>query len=156
MDRQSVKRQRRRLGDFLKIPLEGGKHAYARVLAEPLVAFYDVQTDRDLDPREICALPVLFRVWVMNNATTSGRWKRVGNLPLEPALLEEPFFFKQDALRPDEFSLYRSGKEVPATKEQCRGLERAAVWGFEHVEDRLRDHFAGRPNKWVNNVKLPE
>lgn len=27
------------------------------------------------------------------------------------------------------------------------------VWSPEHVEDRLRDHFAGRPNKWEESLR---
>lgn len=38
--------------------------------------------------------------------------------------------------------------EDPATRAQCAGLERTAVWDPEHLEDRLRDHRAGRPNRW--------
>ena len=30
----------------------------------------------------------------------------------------------------------------------------AAVWDPQHVEDRLRDHFAGLPNKWVQSLAL--
>ena len=40
-----------------------------------------------------------------------------------------------------------------AIAEECVGLERAAVWEPEHVEDRLRDHFAGRSNRWVESLK---
>jgi len=36
------------------------------------------------------------------------------------------------------------------------GLERAAVWGPSHVEDRLRDHYAGRKNKWVESLRIKE
>jgi hypothetical protein len=44
--------------------------------------------------------------------------------------------------------------ETPATAQECAGLEVAAVWDPEHVEDRLRDHFDGRPNIWVESIRL--
>jgi hypothetical protein len=151
----STRRKQRRVpGDFLRVPLEKGWHTYSRVLHEPLLAFYDARTNRDLEPTEIASRPILFKVWVMNHAIGAGRWSRIGNLPLEPELHEEPTFFKQDSLDPSSFRLYRSGRDTPATREQCAGLERAAVWEPEHVEERLRDHYAGRPNKWLGSLSL--
>ncbi|MEI7895193.1 MAG: hypothetical protein WCI05_19005, partial [Myxococcales bacterium] len=51
-------------------------------------------------------------------------------------------------------SLYRAGTERPATREACVGLERAAVWSAEHVESRLSDQLAQRPNKWAEQAHL--
>ena len=62
----------------------------------------------------------------------------------------EEVFFKQDALS-GVLLVYSVGAmgstERPARPEEAAGLERAAVWSAEHVEDRLRDHFDGVPNK---------
>lgn len=52
-----------------------------------------------------------------------------------------------------EMALRRGGEE-PASRQELEGLEVAAVWDPEHVEDRLRDHFSGRPNKWVESIRL--
>jgi hypothetical protein len=151
-----TKRIRRRAGDIVRIPLNDGFHSYARVLDEPLVAFYNIKTKRNLSPQEIVGLPLLFRVWVMNHAITSGRWPIIGNYPLTPSESEPPKLFKQDGLKPSSFSIYVQGTERPATKAECVGLERAAVWDPEHVEDRLRDFYAGRPNKWVESLKIKD
>ncbi|HEY0158466.1 MAG TPA: hypothetical protein VGF28_14380 [Thermoanaerobaculia bacterium] len=88
----------------------------------------------------------------MNRAITSGRWKVLGHVPLDEPLQREPAFFKQDPLS-GELTLYRSGTEYPASAEECQELERAAVWDPEHVEDRLRDHFDGRSNRWVESLR---
>ena len=149
-------RQQRTVGDLLKVPLDDRWHTYARVLPEPLVAFYDARTDGDLDPEHVITRAVLFRLWVMNHAITSGRWRRVATLPLERELLEQPVFFKQDAIDPESLSLYRDGQEIPATRVQCAGLERAAVWEPDHVEDRLRDHYLRQANKWTESLRLRE
>jgi hypothetical protein len=44
--------------------------------------------------------------------------------------------------------------EIPASLEECEYLEVAAVWDGHHVEDRLRDHFDGRPSEWVESMRL--
>ena len=65
--------------------------------------------------------------------------------------------FEQDALS-GKLSLNwvapdGSWGEDAATPTECAGLERAAVWSASHVEDRLRDYRAGRPNTWVRPLK---
>ncbi len=149
-----AKKQRRTVGDFVKIGLDETVCTYGRVLEGALFAFYDARTDKDLSVEEIKAKPVLFRIWVMNRAVTTGRWKVVGNEPLEKELLKQPYFFKKDAFNPEKLSLYYEGKEQPATIEECENLECAAVWDAEHVEDRLRDHYAGKSNKWLESMKI--
>lgn len=147
------KRQQYKVGAIVKVPLEPGWHTYARLLQPPLLAFYDSRSNRELPLEEIISKPILFKIAVMRDAVTSGRWQKIGAMPLESHLVEEPVFFRQDALKPDQFFLYRGGQEYPATRAECVGLERAAVWEAEHVEDRLRDHYAGRPNRWVESLK---
>jgi hypothetical protein len=64
--------------------------------------------------------------------------------------------FIQNTLDPSKFSLYdpNTGEMTPATKEQCIGLECAAVWEAEHVVDRINDHYAGRKNKWLEQLEI--
>jgi len=52
------------------------------------------------------------------------------------------------------FQIYLAGHIRQASRAECEGLERCAVWEPEHVEDRLRDHFAGKPNVWVESLRL--
>ena len=147
-------RQKRNVGDVLSIDLGEGTFGFARVLNEPLMAFYDLNVGVPvLAVGQVIARPVLWRLWVVNHAVTKGRWKVIGHASLEEWLREEPTFFKQDSIT-SKLSLYRGETESPATLEQCRHLERAAVWDPEHVEDRLRDHFNGRLNKWVESLRV--
>jgi len=90
----------------------------------------------------------------MNHAVTRGRWKIVGHIPLEEALVVPRPHFIQDALKPESFSIYERGAIRPATKEECIGLEREAVWDPTHAEDRVRDHYLGRKNKWLESLKI--
>ena len=149
-----MKRQTRQLGDIVRIDLGDGFHSYARVLEEALFAFYDSRTEQAPPIDKIIALPVLFIVPVMRYAVTRGRWKVIGSMPLDVSLSNPPPRFMQDALNLNSFSTYHKGKIRPATMEECVGLECEAAWDPDHVEDRIRDHYLGRKNKWVEPLKI--
>jgi len=146
-------RARRNVGDVLKIDLGDGTFSFGRVLPEPLLAFYDSRSDTAPEIEEILSAKVLFIIWVMNHAITSGRWNIIGSLPLEENLKIAPNFFQQDPID-GSLTVYRLGEETAATRQECEGLERAAVWDPEHIEDRLRDCYAKVPNRWVESLKL--
>jgi hypothetical protein len=152
------KRVRRRAGDILKINLGGGIHSYAQVAEEPLIVFFDEAGSEEVQLDRIIRLPALFRIWVHNDAVKKGIWPVIGNQQLAPKHAAEPYFYKQDAVT-GRLSLYHSsfadtGWERPASATDCEGLECAAVWDAEHVEDRLRDHFAGQSNRWVDSIRI--
>jgi hypothetical protein len=143
-------------GSVVEIDLGADGIAYGRLLLPPMFEFFDLRGG-GLDA--IPSAEVLFRIDVMTTAIKSGRWPVIGVIPLsasERGHLE--VFFKQNPLT-GALSFYsenRLSKQVltsPATFEECERLERAAVWDPTHVEDRLRDHFAGRPNKWVESLR---
>ncbi len=146
-------RIRRRVGDVVEINLGEDGWAYAHVLEEPLLAFYDIRADQTPDIDDIVRAPVLFEVWVMNKAVTSGRWKVIGHSDWLDHVDPSPRFFKQDLIS-KRFSIYEDDMDIEATKVECEGLERAAVWDPTHVEDRLRDHYLGRENKSVRSLSI--
>jgi len=150
-----MKKKLRKIGDVVKIPLDDEFHGYARVLRSGLFAFYKLKTRKEIPLTEVLKEPVLFKVCVMEYAISDGRWEVLGNYPLEDPLKEHPLFFKQDPIS-KKIYLYNdlTGEEILATKEDCVGLERASVWDPEHVEERLRDFFDGRLNRWVELQKL--
>lgn len=147
------KKVRRRLGDVVAIPLDDASYGFGRVLAEPLIAFYDLRSGEIPSLDTIVAAPIAFRVCVMNSAVTGGTWPVLGNAPLSEELLVAPKFRKRDPIS-GKITIYCEGTETPATKEQCAGLECAAVWSLSHIVDRLRAHFAGVPNKWVRSLEF--
>jgi len=138
-------------GAVLSIDLGDGTYCFARLLKRPTMAFYDLRASHIPPLEEILSRPVLFKLWVMAYAVTKGVWPVVGRHPLEPSLQEVPVFFKQDG--PGKFCTYREGEERRATRAEIEGLECAAVWDPEHVVDRLKDHYAGRKNKWVESLR---
>jgi hypothetical protein len=152
------KNVRRREGDLLAIDLDDSRRSYAQVAAEPLIVFFKGCFANDLTPEEIDGLPVLCRLWVANHAITRGRWSVIGRTALAPENQKEPFFYKQDAIT-GHLALYHSsfastGWERAASLAECEALECAAVWEPEHVEDRLRDHYEERPNKWAESLQI--
>ena len=149
-----MKKQRVTEGAFVKVPLHGSIHAYARVIAEKSFAFYDCFTVEDLSLDIIKECSILFIIPVHQSALSSGRWEKIGTLPLENKFLSNPPMFMQDALNPSVFHIYENGEMRLASKKECVGLERFAEWEAEHVEDRLKDYYEGKPNKWVESLKM--
>ncbi len=148
-----TKRQRRKLGNLLAIPSINGDIYFGRELREGVVAIYDLRSREILKPKDIVGTHILFSVAVMNYAITKSRWIIIGWEPLEPSLAKPIDFFIQDQ-RTGKFSIYKEGGAiVPATREEIGGLECAAGWEPEHVEDRVRDHYAGRKNVWFESLK---
>ncbi|MBZ4417073.1 immunity 26/phosphotriesterase HocA family protein [Myxococcus sp. RHSTA-1-4] len=151
----AARRVRRRVGDIVAIPLSEGRLAFAWVLPEPLMAFFDFRAREPAPPvEEIAGKPIAFSLWVMNHAVTSGLWPVLGRVTVPEELLRPPAFFKQDPLSGALSITHDGGDERPASREECLHLERAAVWEPGHVVDRLEDHFAGRPNKWVESLRV--
>lgn len=149
------KRQRWTRGAVVAVPLGDGVHSYAQMLDDPEYAFFDCSTNDDLPAAAIVARPVLFRLWAMRSAHSTGRWPKVGAAPVSPALQEPVRRYNQDPLRPQDIRLTFDGCDGPlGSVADCEALECAAVWDAEHVEDRLRDHFAGRPCQWVDSLVM--
>lgn len=155
--------KRRLVGQVVKIDLKDGTCCFARVLDEPLFAFYEKRYGLNDDPsiEEICNLPIMFKLWVMNYVISREIWQVIGRVKLTDNLKEVPKFFKQDMMS-DELFVYHGIPELApryeytATYAEIQGLERAAVWSPHHVEDRLRDHFAGYPCKWIEPIKMTD
>ncbi len=146
-------------GLVVAIDIGEGLVGYGRVIDPPLIEFFDRIDHADETRSSVDAFesaPILFRIDVMDSAIKSGRWTAIGTMRVEDRAPE--IFFKKDTLT-GSLSLYwevrSTGEwfEVPASLEECAKLERAAVWSASHVEDRLRDHFHGRPNRWVESLR---
>lgn len=138
---------------MLRVEL-GHDHTYALTLPEADFALFDARSSVELPVEEVVRCPVLFRVAVHKSAWASGRWARVGKVSVPPDLLSPVPKFVQGALNPERFSIYTAGQMRPASRDEVLHLERCAVWDPTHVEDRLRDHYAGVPNKWVESLRL--
>ncbi|MBK8252952.1 MAG: immunity 26/phosphotriesterase HocA family protein [Polyangiaceae bacterium] len=155
MNAKKTRRGRWRVGDVVAIPLgESGVVGFGLVLKAPLMAFFDasVPTGREPSAEQILRYPVAFKICVMRKPLVSGEWPRLGTVDVPEKLLEEPWFFMQDALN-GKITITKTGAEqLPAEPGQVDNLERAAVWSACHVVNRLQEHFAGRPNRWIGSA----
>jgi Domain of unknown function (DUF4259) len=142
-------------GVLLRVDLDDRWHSYARMLARsPNFAFYDCRVSTPpVDVLSIVSRPVLF-VLAVNERASSGHWLKIGQVPLEMAPVPIPNRFMQD-IGTDACQIVDEAFNTrSATPEECVGLERVAVWDPEHVEERLRDHYAGRPNAHLTYMKV--
>ena len=156
--KNATKSERWKVGNFIAIAAKDGGYYYGRIRPHGIVAFYDVRTDNLIFPgerslRDFLKISIAFSVCVMTHALKSERWKIIGWEPLEPRFLNPLKFFIQDRAS-GKFRIYsEDGTMLPANRSEIEGLESAAVWDPEHVEDRLRDHFSGVRNTWVESLK---
>lgn len=146
--------QRRVVGAVLGVPLETSEVCFAVTLPEADFAFFGPAAAGDATSNKLFTHPVLFRVAVHKSAWSTGRWRRLAKVELPPSLLAPEPKFLQDALHPGKFQLYMGGAIYPATRSECEGLERAAVWEPAHVEERLRDQLRGVPNIWFEQLRI--
>lgn len=147
--------QRRVIGGVLKVPLGDGWHAYAWTLPEVDFALFELRTGAEMSAAEVVTHPFAFRVGVNGAAYLDGRWPRIGKVTPPPEVLAPVPTYIQDQFT-GQFAIYLAGDIRPATRAECIGLECCAVWAPEHVEDRLRDHFAGRRCKWIESLVAPD
>ena len=157
-----AKPKRRPDGDIVQIPLEDGSFGYGKVLPNNEVSFLDYRTTtKEFDLATLERAANLFRVWVMHHALAPrSNWKTVASVELSEDEKRPSTFYRKDALT-GALSFYRvnpahpKGFETePAGLEECKNLERAAGWEPSHIESRLLDHFMGRKNKWVEQLRL--
>lgn len=157
MSTPKKKAGRRKVGDIVLVTLGERQYTFALVLPNPLFAFFARRYESAdvADLATAIAPPAAFSVFVMKYAVTSGHWPIVGHVDQIPDGIDQaPWFFNQDALS-GEVTLTQTGAEaVKPRPGQADSLEAAAVWDPAHVEDRLRDLFAGRPNRWVESMRI--
>jgi hypothetical protein len=144
--------RRPRPGDVVRLDLGDGSHTYGRVLVRPFLAVYDARTAQPMAPADIVARPVLFIVGAFDREVA--RWERVGHVPLRQGELEVPDRFIQDIPTGACRLIDLAGNERPATVEECEGRESATIWFAEHLVERIQDHYAGRPNVWVEQQRV--
>ena len=154
------KRQKITIGSVLEIPIDGKYYVYAQILPHSECVFFNFKSKSPLvDYRVLNDTPILFVLGVYNYVITKGLWKKVGKLPIREELNTLPLAYMYDRFT-NKFCLYNNntGEITPSTKEAVRGLERAAVWGENHVVDRIRDYYNGVPCIWLKEhyVLFPE
>lgn len=144
-------------GSIVKIPFDVERWTFGRLLHVPFIRVFDLDSVSSPSISDIIASPTLFVVAVTKRALQRTRWPIVANTQYDEAS-ETPLIppnFAQDIADPERCEIVDAlGQSIPATREQCKGLECLMVWDPEHVEQRLRDHYAGTPNVHVEYNRL--
>jgi Immunity protein 26 len=151
----SKKRQKRIEGARFIVPVGDNEYCFGKIGKFSKYFFYDFKLNADLPIviESIFEHRVIFHILVDKDAITSARWPILDIKELSSTELLPTSTFIQNSIT-KEISIYTEGNIRPATISECIGLERSASWSADHVEDRLRDHFNGVPNKWVESLKL--
>jgi Immunity protein 26 len=144
-----MKRQQITEGSILEINIENQYYVYAQILGKAGYAIFDYKVSEKLmnfDILQNCS--ILFIISVYNDVINQGHWLKVGKLPKREDLKVQPMQFIQDSIDKSKFRLYNpnTGEMTKATKEECKGLEVAAVYEAHHIEERIGDYYAGRMN----------
>lgn len=146
------KRQKITIGSIIEISIEGIYFVYAQILPKSLYAFFDYRSiEPIMDFSCLNTAPVLFVIPVYDYVITKGIWLKVGKMPIREDLEKLPkkyYIYDEISGKYSKYDSY-TGEIVPSTKEDVRGLERAAVWAENHVEDRIRDYYNHVPCLWL-------
>ncbi len=118
------------------------------------MVFFDTKDKIDPSIEEILSSKVLFRVASNDDAILDGRWIKVGKYELKEEFTKPVPKFIQNALNKEKFEIYLGGEIRSATRTECEGLDRCAVWAVNHIEDRIRDHYNNQSNVWVEQMRL--
>ena len=129
------KRRRLKLGDVYAIPLPNGKYGFGRTFKDAGIGIYKHigDTKEDLPETE----EYQFIVGVYSYILKSGQW---------PLVDIRSFKNEEESWPPPsciidkisgEYSIYYKGEMRDASKSECDGLEETAVWGDEHIIDRI-------------------
>ena len=110
------------------------------------MAFYDYRTPEPTsDLSEIESNAVMFSQAV--RLFEEDTWAALGARPLEGDVAKPVVNFMQDLGNFRDCVIFdTTGMERQVSPKECIGIERAASWDANHIEDRLLDRFMGRPN----------
>jgi hypothetical protein len=130
----------------LAIPLPAiGRVAHARVWRDATVGIYEPLQHLG-EPPPLGGRRFLVQVAVEAAALRSARWPVVGRDPFARGADAWPAArFVADMLAPGRFQIYHRGALRDATVDEVRGLESAAVWSAEQLEERLVAMVRGEP-----------
>ena len=135
-----------------RIPLGGNKFTYGQIIDEVGYGFLDFLDDgENTDIQQVLSSKMLYRLLVDYGVLNDGIWEVLGIYPVKAENAERRDKFNYDYMKERYVIVKENMVEVPSTPEEIRklGLECFASWGHKSVEDRLRDHFAGRKCYWV-------
>ncbi len=148
-----VKRQAKKIpGRVYAIPLKDGSYAFAQICEGKDFAFFDFKTFEIPSLDRIVQSKIAFRIPIGDSVPSDGHWQSLGVAPLDVKLaLPERYLHRP--VGSEQVYIHVAGLSTLASLEQVKDLEVLAVWFLPHVEERLEDFFAGRPNQIALNLR---
>jgi hypothetical protein len=144
-----------KIGNIIKIKIDDNTFGFGRIITGGFIEFYDfisTETQSEDSLEKIIGSKVIFTLSIHKSWKKNGNWEIIGNNSND--IPNIPDQFMQNLSDPTNIKIIdSSGSARKATLEEVQGVERLAVWEDNHVEDRLRDHFNGKPNAWVEQLK---
>lgn len=137
MTKKESKKIRLKIGDVFEIPLPDGRYAYGRIYKDASVGIYRQISSESGNP-PIGSRDFLFNVGMFDDDIKTGKFQIVGRDPFSDS--ESPWPPPQCVINnyDNTYSLYHMGEITKASKEECIGLEEAAVWDIEeHIIPRI-------------------
>lgn len=144
--KRNVKRKR---GNVYQITVDG-KYYYAIDMGvDAVIGVFKKSFQRPIHELKNLDWNMGFMASVEDFPIKHGLWSLVGQMDITEEMSNIPDRFIQDMVDKTKFFIYRKGEMIVATKDECIGLERAAVWSSEQIESRIRDMVMGVENRWV-------
>lgn len=140
-------------GNVVEIRLDDGSFSYGLIIEEPLVAFAGATFTTRPEISPSLFNEVAFQVWVMDSAIGKNGWPIIGDVQLNDLSIPCAKFYRYDIMSKNFYHYVDCANDIPSTKEGCVGLECAAVWRKDHVEDRLKAHKAGLECPWEVSLR---
>ena len=145
---------RRKVGMVFRVPLGEDLYGYGQIANETEEIFFDyVDNAKNVNIGNLLNHKVIFKIVVQNGPLHDGIWEVLGLYPVVEQNATRKDRFNYDFMKERYVIVKEDMTEVPSTPEEIRklGLECFAAWHYTNVEDRLRDHFAGRKNYWIES-----
>lgn len=142
-------------GFIYEIVLANASLAYALIVNTVESVFFDINPKVRPLVDDILNSPVLFRTMVMHSALR--KWKHIASVKVPEQFASPGRYYREDAAHKGRFAIVEIYSPhfngIPATREECVGLECDAVWSQNHIEDRLLDEFNGKTSRWGGPLK---
>ena len=154
MSNEKPKRKyfREKIGMVFRVNLHEGTYGYGQIATEIKYIFFDhMDKEGQRTPvEEILQKPMAFYATVDRYILREGLWEILGIWPVKPDHQVFPPSFLYNPFKKIYYK-YKPGtvEEISCSLEETYGCERLSSRGHGSIEQRLRDHFAGRPNYYV-------
>ena len=148
-----TRRKKWQAGNVVEIKLADGSFSYGLILEEPLIAFSKAIFNQRQIISEKIFEEIAFQLMVMNSAIGKNGWPIIGDLPVNKLSIGNIKFYRYDRISNKFYHYVDSINDIQVSRDECVGLECAAVWSKNHIEDRLYALKNGMECPWRESLR---